>query len=280
MSLRKSRANLILFLQTAFGRLVRLLLGPHVTALMVRIPSGVFAVDPEDNGVGGHMRRRGSYAEDELTRIDSLLTPASRVLVVGAHVGTLAIPIAKRCAGVVAIEANPRTFELLKMNVALNGAGNCETIRTAVSDRRETINFQLGRNNSGNSKRSPRIREYLDYYDKPETIAVDAVRLDDLFPGKTFDLIVMDIEGSEYLALKGMPEILERSGTLIVEFMPQTMRSVDNVTVDEFVGAVEPFFSRLYVPSRDLHLDRSNFRKTLQEMYDRDQPDSGVIFQK
>src|SRR5690606_34424978 len=143
--------------------------------------------------------RRGSYGEDELARMYSLLIPESRVLVVGAHVGTLAIPLAKRCREVVAIEANPSTFEFLKMNLYLNGVNNCRAIHAAVSDRKETISFQLARNNTGNSKRLPKTKNFTDRYDRPSVVRVPAVRLDDALPGEVFDVIVMDIEGSECL---------------------------------------------------------------------------------
>ena len=77
------------------------------------------------------------------------LTCDSRVLVVGAHVGTLAIPLAQLAANVIAIEANPRTFELLTLNVAINAVTNCRCINIAASDSNEPIQFLLSRTNSG-----------------------------------------------------------------------------------------------------------------------------------
>jgi tRNA G37 N-methylase Trm5 len=44
----------------------------------------------------------------------------SDVLIVGAHIGTLAIPISRLAKHVDAIEANPETFKFLSLNVAMN----------------------------------------------------------------------------------------------------------------------------------------------------------------
>lgn len=274
------RTNVILFLQACFGRFMRRLLGRNVVGLLVESPEGVFAVDPEDHGVGGRLRRRGSYGEAELARLRPLLRPDASVLVVGAHVGTLAIPLAKNCLRLVAIEANPRTHRLLLWNLAVNGISNCRVLHTAVSDKPETIRFQMARNNSGSSRRVPARPGYADTYDKPEIIAVDASRLDDLLPGEAFDLVLMDIEGSECLALRGAPELLRHAGALAVEFTPEAIRDVAGSSVAEFAGLLAPHFDTLYVPSRDAHVRREAFREVLEDMARNGESDAGLLFRK
>jgi len=92
-------------------------LGKDVKAIIVTTKNGIFAVDPGDLEVGDKLRNQGSYGLDEIERVSELITEDSNILIVGAHIGSLAIPISKKCANLVAIEANPQNYELLKINI-------------------------------------------------------------------------------------------------------------------------------------------------------------------
>jgi FkbM family methyltransferase len=272
--------RLSLAIQALRGRLTRRLAGPRVRAMVVRTESGVFAVDPEDMVVGRALRRRGSYRAAELRGLLALVSPESRVLVVGAHIGAFAIPLARACRDVIAVEANPLTHELLAWNVALNSASNCRTLHLAASDGEGTVEFLLNRANSGGSKRIPKVADPAFYFDRPAVARVRAAPLDREIADRGFDLIVMDVEGSEYFALRGMQEILSGSRALVVEFLPHHLKNVAGVTVAEFLATVRPHFGRLTVPSRGLAVDGSRFAAVLEAMYAGNQGDDGLIFEK
>jgi FkbM family methyltransferase len=256
------------------------MLGPHVYAVVVKSENGLFAVDPEDFVIGRALRTEGAWALGELERFRSYVTRDSRVLIVGAHIGTLAIPISKLCKEVVAIEANPVTYELLTTNITLNSITNCRTINIAASDKDENIDFLLSRANSGGSKRVPKSKEFVYYYDDPEVVSVKAVSLDAYLDDKQFDMVVMDIEGSEYFALKGMPEILANAALLAVEFLPHHLKNVSGVTVDQFLSVIDPGFSRLTILSKKQVVNRPEFAACLGEMYEKGEGDDGIIFEK
>ena len=259
---------------------IKRLLGSHVYAIIVKTDNGLFAVDPEDNEVGAKLRWTGQYGLDEIKRIKPKITSDSRVLIVGAHIGTLAIPLSKHCREVVAVEANPVTYELLTLNVLLNSASNIQTINIAASDKEENIEFLLSRENSGGSKRVPKKKMHMYYYDNPEVITVKAVSLDKYIDEKYFDAIVMDIEGSEFFALKGMQGMLSKCKLLAVEFLPHHLKNVSGVSVEQFLSVIEPHFSRLTIPSKQLVLESSAFLCHLNEMYNLEQGDDGIIFEK
>lgn len=267
-------------MQSIIGPVLKRINGPHVYALITKTDNGLFAVDPEDFGVGRRLRLRGNYGIDEIKRLKSHLTPCSRALIVGAHIGALAIPISKLCKHVVAIEANPNTYELLKVNIALNAAFNCHAINIAASDKEESIKFLLCRANSGGSKRTPINKKYMYYFDRPEEISVEAFNLDRYLDNKEFDVVVMDIEGSEYFALQGMQEILSKTRLLAVEFLPHHLRNVSGVTVAQFLSLIAPHFSKLTIPSKKTTVEASDFIACLSEMYDFEQGDEGIIFEK
>lgn len=240
---------------------------------------GVFLVDPEDAGVGRILRSKGSYGCEEIERILSCTDKNSNVLFVGSHVGTLVIPVSKRVRKVCAIEANPSTFQLLRWNLLLNECGNVTPIHLAASDKEEDLEFILSTTNSGGSKRMPQVKDDAYFYDHPAVAKVHANRLDSVL-SENFDVIVMDIEGSEYFALKGMPRILASASYLIVEFLPHHLRNVAGVTVQEFLGPIAAHFDQLRVPSKSLSAEKADFASKLQQMYDRNEGDEGIVFSR
>jgi FkbM family methyltransferase len=267
-------------IQALIGSFTKKINGMYVYALITKTENGLFAVDPEDFAVGRQLRVNGNYGTDEIERLKPHITSNSRVLIVGAHIGTLAIPISKICKDVVAIEANPNTYELLTKNIALNDTSNCHAINIAASSKEESINFLLSRTNSGGSKRVPKNKEYMYYYDNPQEIYVKAFSLDKYLDNNEFDVIVMDIEGSEYFALQGMQEILSKTKLLAVEFLPHHLKNVSGVTVAQFLSVIAPHFSTLTIPSRQKIVGASDFVTCLSEMYDSEQGDESIIFEK
>lgn len=255
-------------------------LGNGVKSVIVDSKNGILAVDPRDLEVGYKLRNYGSYGLDEITRINQLITTKSNVLIVGAHVGSLVIPIAKNCNKVVGIEANPNNFNLLKTNIHLNKAENVSIHNIAASSKQETIKFQMNIVNSGGSKRLPKNNEYMYRYDNPEVIEVQAHSLDDYLDENNFDLVLIDIEGSEYFAMQGMTKILANCHTLIVEFLPHHLKNVADVTVDQFLSLIPKEFTKLTIPSKNETHPTDIGGVVLQQMYNNKEGDDGLIFTK
>ncbi len=258
----------------------RALIGRHVEAVLVRGDNGIFLVDVEDMSVGWRLARDGKFGTAELERLLSVVTEHTSVLIVGTHVGTLAVPASKHCRNLIAIEANPRTFQLLHENLLLNECNNVRALNIAASDKNEEIQFVLNKTNSGGSKRMPMVPDYAYFYDSPEVVLIEAHPLDEVLGGSQIDIILMDIEGSEYFALGGMQQILSRASVLFMEFVPHHLRNVSGVSVDQLLGLIRPHFSTLFVPSRDITVSKERFGQVLQSMYDREQSDEGIIFTK
>ncbi len=271
------KQKLQLWLRSLRARLSRKLVGRHVRALLVTSSDMQYAVDPEDFGVGWRLRKDGQYGLDEIESFKPFLTPSSRALVIGSHIGTLALPLARLCAQVVAIEANPKTFGLLTTNIALNGVTNCTAHHIAASNKEEELQFLLNRVNSGGSKRMPLRSDFRYTFDQPEQVTVKAYALDQYLQGQQFDFVFMDIEGSEYFALLGMPKILERCRTVVVEFIPHHLANVGGVTAQQFVQPLLGF-EQMRVPSKGLMVGRDQFVSTLEQMVALDESDAGLIF--
>lgn len=267
-----------LSLKNLLSRLTRRWLGPHVESLLVRDGDFVYLVDPADNTVGRRLRR-GGYGREERTRVLALCDADSRVLFVGTHIGTLAIPTAAAVAEVIAIEANPETHRRLCQNIAINGVDNLTTHCVAASDRHQSLPFLQNRSNSGGSKIKPRREDYRYVYDRPEQIDVPGVRLDDLLAGQTFDVIVMDIEGSEYAAMCGMPNLIASAKHLCIEFVPHHLRRVAEVDAKTWHRPLAEFKTMHRTGGQTSH-GVSQIGQTLRTMYDQDMEDDCIVFSK
>ncbi len=272
--------RLKLFAAARLSRLRRFAIGKKIGALLVESNDCLLLVGVEDMQVGQKLSVEGAYAAAELKRLLTLVNHQSDVLVVGGHVGALAIPLAKACRSLAVIEPNPDTYRLLELNVAINKCGNVQTLKLAASDQREELSFLASRANSGGSKRLPRLRDYRYFYDRPDVISVPAVPLDEVFPDSVFDLVVMDIEGSEYFALKGMQRLLANAQTLAIEFIPHHLTNVAGVSVSQFVEQLDPFFDRLFIPSQNRTVRKTDFAAVLTRMFDAGELDEGLIFSK
>ena len=261
------------------SRRLRKRLGSNIRSIITESENGIFAVDPEDLEVGEKLRK-GGFGLDEIERLSKYLTGESKVLIVGSHIGSLAIPLAEKCADLVAIEANPDTFELLKLNISLNNCNNISAHNIAASDKREQLKFLKSRVNSGGSKRTPKNHNFMYDFDKPEEIEVEAYSLDEHLGVESYDLVIMDIEGSEYFALKGMPQILVQSKVLVVEFLPHHLRDVAGITVDDFLSVIPEEFTKMTIPSHQKTIEKSSFEAELKGMFAAEKGDDGLIFER
>jgi FkbM family methyltransferase len=253
-------------------------LGKDVKALIVETKNGVFAVDPADLEVGAKLREKGEYGISEINQISQLIDGQSSVLIVGAHIGSLAIPIAKICSELVAIESNPIKFKLLQTNLKLNNTSNITIHNIAASNKKETIKFQLNTVNSGGSKRVPINNHYMYTYDNPEVIDVEAYSLDNYLSNNKFDLVLIDIEGSEYFAMQGMTDILAQTKNLIVEFLPHHISNVAGVKLTDFLDNIPGHLTKLTIPSKNKTYPIDVGIVTLQQMFESGQGDDGIIF--
>lgn len=249
-------------------------------AVMVECSDGMlYLVDPMDNVIGQELRINGTSSADQIKLLGELIEKEDNLLVVGAHIGTLAIPLSKKCKTLTAIEANPDTYSLLIKNISLNQASNCYPYQFAAQDVPGEITFLLNRQNSGGSKREPIVAMDMYYYDHPKKVKVNGYRLDDQFPSETFDMIIMDIEGSEYFALKGMPNLLKRTKGLLIEFLPHHLKYVSGVSIEQFYDPLSAFDCML-VPSRNILINQEEIFATLKHMFENDITDEGLLFMK
>jgi FkbM family methyltransferase len=140
------------------------------------------------------------------------------VVDVGAHIGQYTITSSARLGPngkVVAIEADPANFEMLKLNINLNQFTNVLPINYAVSSKEEKIKLYLPSQESGFTKYNT-INTDRARTEKDKFIQVNANTLDNLLQQngishEDVNWIKIDVEGAEYEVLKGATSILSKS---------------------------------------------------------------------
>lgn len=200
--------------------------------------------------------------EPETTRLfQRLLRPGMTVVDAGAQIGyyTVLSAMAVGPAGrVYAFEPDPDSLPLLRRNVRLSGyEGFVTVVPMALSDGLGQVKLFLGKGNDVTSiYRTGDWGRGSAKVDK-ESAMVEKISLDAYFAGlgwPAVDLVKMDIEGAEKLALKGMKELVRRNPhlKLISEFCPWLIKD-SGATPEEFCDAlVEARFRRFWAISREL----------------------------
>jgi FkbM family methyltransferase len=216
----------------AMNWLARRARGP---AFEARLPGSslTFACDLR-NALAREVFFTGRYEPQETDLIGRMLGPGGVFVDVGAHWGYFSLLAADRVGPsgrIVAVEADPRIHAILADNFARNHLDRAVAVavHAAAADRVGSIalaGFDEGQDNWGLS----RVVE-----DSTQAGAfafeVPARPLDDLLDEhgvEAVDLLKMDIEGAEALAVPGMRRGLAsgRYRRLLIELHPQQLRSL------------------------------------------------------
>jgi FkbM family methyltransferase len=157
-----------------------------------------------------------------------LLRPGMTFVDVGAHIGWYTL-LAARAVGttghVCAFEPDPSNFDLLRKNVAVNEYQRSVTlVPVAICDATRRVSLFARTSNSVCSTL------YEGSAVGAERIEVEATSLDHFFGERNWppvDLIKIDIEGAEGVALRGMGELSRRNPDLklIIEYVPSNLRA-------------------------------------------------------
>ncbi|HAF62450.1 MAG TPA: hypothetical protein DCK95_09000 [Anaerolineaceae bacterium] len=161
----------------------------------------------------------GTYEIDLQAAFRKFCKPGMTVYDIGANIGYISLMAAKQAGEtghVIAFEPLPANCERLRKNIALNNLQTRITLQqSAVVDNPGRITFMVHRSGAmGKAQGSlGRDEQYID------RVEVDAIGLDDfIFLKQNLrpDLIKMDIEGGEALAVAGMQRTLSEIRPVIL----------------------------------------------------------------
>jgi FkbM family methyltransferase len=204
---------------------------PGAVASLIVTESGQFLVPIGDVFVARRLGRDGGHDSHVLSAALASTSSGSDVVVVGAHVGSHAIPLARQGRNVAVVEANPATFELLTANARINEVEFHGSINAAAASTPGHVEIWANIVNTGGSKIIQARRRFEYTYDRPKAVVVQKMILDKWEGIRQMKnaLIIMDVEGSECDALTGMTELLQSCSGLIMEVSPFALRDADSV---------------------------------------------------
>jgi FkbM family methyltransferase len=154
------------------------------------------------------------------------------VIDIGAHIGRYTITSSKQVGDsgqVVAIEADPGNFQLLKRNIALNGLRNVLPLNYAVFSTRTRMKlYEQSASAKYNSVMLTRAAKTKNY------VEVDADTLDSILQlneVNKVNWIKIDVEGAEFEVLKGSAKTLSQENlSLFIEIHNiEDPRHYDNI---------------------------------------------------
>jgi FkbM family methyltransferase len=172
---------------------------------------------------------------------DKLLKPGDTVLDIGANHGVYALHAALAVGPqgrVHAFEPNPRLARLVDHSLKLNGFGNYATLHpVGVSDTARVAKLLFSDAFSGGGAITNQNSNA-----NQQGVDCRLVALDELFSDARIkiDVIKMDVEGHEGLALRGMRDLLARSPNvkIMMEFGPEMMARA-GVSAQEILSMLE-----------------------------------------
>ncbi|MDC1362562.1 FkbM family methyltransferase [Flavobacteriaceae bacterium] len=254
------------FFRTLKSKKRKKIFGPNAKGIIYDSKNGYMALPISDITIGKNLGFKGHWNFNEIQKLLQQTTKDDIIYFIGTHVGTLLVPIAKKVKTVVGFEANEDTFWFIKANLCLNKISNATIFNKAVGDGAKKVTFYKNTVNTGGSKIKPIKDSILYNYDNPKQVEVDMVALDPFIAEQSLTPpsgIIMDIEGAEYFALKGMQATLAKVRFLYVEFVPHHLQNVSNTSVEKFLKAITPHFSKAIFLKDNTQFDISSSEKEL-----------------
>ena len=147
---------------------------------------------------------------------------------VGANVGSYTLSAAKQYEDkgvkIIAVEAHPDNYRALCRNIQINNFGNVKTINKAVSDYRGNVTI-YERSHDGSRVDSDLYSLYDTTFLAQNNILhpggnilqLQCDTLDNMLLDQRVDVMKIDIEGAEVMALKGALNTLKKLRKIVVE---------------------------------------------------------------
>lgn len=235
-------------------------------ATAVTLDHGVMYVDPNDYLIGESIIQQHSYEPHVTAVLQRLLSPESVFVDVGANMGwfvLLAATLANR-GKVIAIEPNFNNTQLIYQTMLANKLDNVHVYPFAASDK-ETILRLSAIHSNGTVAAVDEAGGAYEY--------VRGVALDDLLQDEpVINVLKIDIEGYEPMALKGMLKTLAKHKPVVLsEFHPKFIRHSSGIEPEEYLASLSKLGYALGVIMDDGQEVSASPEVVMQKWHERNQ---------
>jgi FkbM family methyltransferase len=161
---------------------------------------------------------------EEVYKFESTRNPLT-IIDCGANIGlsVLYFKINHPSARLIAFEADPQIFNVLKTNVGKYSFDDVDLRNAAIWNENTTLRFS--------SEGSVGGKIDLDSNQAANMVEVPAVRLRDILEAQQVDFLKIDIEGAEFEVLKDCKDLLYNVGNLFIEYhtMPEAPQHLHTI---------------------------------------------------
>ena len=207
----------------------------------IDVDAGTIWISRQDQVMRPFMQKAGSWEPEEGELLQSIIRPGERFLDIGANVGYFSVLLGKTVPGLLidAVEPDPGNVRALEFNLWVNGVA-AQVWPVALDDNDRHLLLSSNQTNLGDLRASrvtassnggappPRGPDDANQW------AVPAASGNELFAGRSFDVIKIDVQGWEFAVLDGLTDVLDRSPgiRIVAEFQPDILRSQHRVPTD------------------------------------------------
>ncbi len=200
----------------------------------------------DDWAVGARIAVKRNYEAHVTATMRSLLQRDMVVVDVGANIGYYTLLAASKVGNtgkVIAFEPSSQNCDLLRMSIAANNFSSVIVHSCAVADTDRVVGFNMSDSNGAINRKNPIESAYQ----------VQAVKLDTFLKGESrIDLVKLDIEGAEGLALRGMQSLLQdHRPTIFTEFSPAALETNYGITPRQYLSILFDLGYELFVIDRN-----------------------------
>ncbi|MFT6070711.1 MAG: FkbM family methyltransferase [Bacteriovoracaceae bacterium] len=195
-------------------------------------------------GNGWYAKEWGRVEEIEFLVEKGILTNGTKIFDLGAHQSVVAMILAKKCGvdgKVLALEANSHNYAVSNKNKDINNIENLVIEHAAISDVNGEVEFNENLNGSVVSDTM-----------KQKKVVVPSYNLDHLMKAHfTPDIIYLDVEGYEYIVLKGAEKALSLNINWFIEVHGDEL-------IGNFGGKAKDIFDYFSNGDFELHIGYDN----------------------
>jgi FkbM family methyltransferase len=196
-------------------------------SIIIVTRNGRFLVDPISI-LGQELSRHGLYEPAMQKTLGKFLAPGATFVDLGANVGYFTIIGAQLCGPtgrVLAIEPQERLLPVIKENIRINGVEWATALNVAVTDVPGTVTLHLTADTAPGGSGLFRQTKYR--LPTQQATGKTIAQILDEEGLERVDLMKVDIEGSEYEALLGSPDVFRsrRIRALALELHPAILRA-------------------------------------------------------
>ena len=172
-----------------------------------------------------------SFSVAETTIMRELVNQGDIVIDIGANLGFMTAHLSTLVGShgrVLAFEPDPTTYGYLLANLRINRCDNFSPYNIAMSDEEGLSRLFISKRHSSDNRMYQPQQDWPDEEGPRSTIDIDVTQLDtfadELDLGK-LSFIKIDVQGYEYLVLKGASRLIKScpSITVLMEFTPSSL---------------------------------------------------------